>query len=392
MTRSADATPTPPPAATGTPSSTIARRTRIERGAFYVVLAVLTVAMIAVVLPFWGAVMWGAILALLFHPLEQKLEQRWKGRRNLAAFATLAIILLLVVLPLTLVGVLLTQEASALFAKVRSGEVNFGGYFDRIVQALPAWATEALSRVGIDDLSDVQRQLTDAITKRGQAVAGQAVGVGSYTLDLAVSFCVAMYLLFFLLRDGPEVSARIRRAIPLGERQKSVLLERFVTVLRATVKGNVVVAIVQGALGGLAFWVLGIHGALLWAVVMAFLSLLPAVGAAIVWGPVAVYLIATGAVWQGIGLVLFGVVVIGLVDNLLRPLLVGKDIQLPDYVVLIATIGGLSLVGISGFVVGPLAVALCFAAYELLAEQRRQLDHDEQAVLDQQARDGRHLP
>lgn len=367
-------------------------RARVERGAFHLLIVLLTVAMLAVVLPFWGAVMWGAILALLFHPVEQRLERRWKGRKTLAALATLGIILVMVILPLALVAVSLTQEATALFARVRSGEVNIGGYFDRVVQALPTWASDALSRLGIDDLSDLQRQLTEAITKRGQAVAGQAVGIGSYALDLGVSFCIAMYLLFFLLRDGPDVAARIRRAIPLAERPKSVLIERFVTVLRATVKGNVVVAIVQGALGGLAFWVLGIHGALLWAVVMAFLSLLPAVGAAIVWAPVAVYLVATGAVWQGVGLTLFGVVVIGLVDNLLRPLLVGKDIHLPDYVVLVATIGGLSLVGINGFVVGPLAVALCFAAWELLAEQRHRLAPDEQAVLDQQARDGRKLP
>ena len=159
-----------------------------------------------------------------------------------------------------------------------------------------------------------------------------------------------MYLLFFLLRDGAAVAREIRAAIPLDPPVKARLLERFTTVIRATVKGNVLVAAAQGALGGLAFWVLGVHAPMLWAVVMAFLSLLPAVGAALIWGPVALYLLATGQLWQGFGLIAFGVFVIGLIDNVLRPILVGKDTQMPDYVVLISTVGGLALIGINGFV------------------------------------------
>jgi predicted PurR-regulated permease PerM len=138
-------------------------------------------------------------------------------------------------------------------------------------------------------------------------------------------------------------------------------------VIRATVKGNVLVAAVQGALGGLAFWVLGVHAPILWAVVMGFLSLLPAIGAALIWAPVALYLLVVGHISQGIGLLVFGVFVIGLVDNVLRPILVGKDTQLPDYVVLISTLGGLAVIGINGFVIGPLIAAMFFSAWHLLA-------------------------
>ena len=135
--------------------------------------------------------------------------------------------------------------------------------------------------------------------------------------------------------------------------------------MRATVKGYVVVAVVQGALGGLALWALCIGGAVFWGVVMAFLSLLPAVGAALVWAPVAIYLLATGAVWQGVALIVWGVVVIGLSDNVLRPILVGKDTKLPDYVVLITTLGGMSLFGINGFVIGPTIAAMFMACWAL---------------------------
>ena len=131
------------------------------------------------------------------------------------------------------------------------------------------------------------------------------------------------------------MSRDIRAAIPLEPGPKERLLERFTTVIRATVKGNILVAAAQGALGGLAFWVLGVHAPMLWGVVMAFLSLLPAVGAALIWVPVALYLLAIGQVWQGLGLIAFGVFVIGLIDNVLRPILVGKDTAMPDYVVLI---------------------------------------------------------
>ena len=138
-------------------------------------------------------------------------------------------------------------------------------------------------------------------------------------------------------------------------------------MIRATVKGNVLVAAAQGALGGLIFWFLGVQAPLLWAVLMAFLSLLPAVGAALVWAPVAIYFLVTGAIWQGVVLIAFGVLVIGLVDNVLRPILVGKDTKMPDYVVLLSTLGGMALFGLNGFVIGPVIAALFIAAWDLFA-------------------------
>ena len=349
-----------------------------EQTFFLAVVAVLTVGLAAVVMPFFGAVFWGVVLALLFEPLYRWFLGRMKkGRPTLAALATLAVILLMVMLPLALVTVSLVQEVSGLVQRVKSGEVNFGRYFEQIVAALPSWATGLMDRLGLVDIGTLQQKLTDAIGARGQALGGRAVDFGQDALDFIVGFCLAMYMLFFLLRDGREVSRRVVEAIPLEPAVKVRLLATFTTVIRATVKGNVLVAVAQGALGGLAFWVLGVHGALLWAVVMAFLSLLPAVGAALIWGPVALYLLATGAVWQGAALIGWGVVVIGLVDNVLRPILVGKDTQLPDYVVLVTTLGGLALFGLSGFVIGPLIAAMCLAAWQIYSDERKRARHAE---------------
>ena len=351
-----------------------------EQTFFLAVLVVLTVGMAAVVMPFFGAVFWGFVLALLFEPLYRWFLGRMKKPRpTLAALATLAVILLMVMLPLALVTVSLVQEVGGLVQRVKSGEVDFGRYFAQIVAALPSWATGLMDRLGLADLGALQQKLIAAIGARGQALGGTAVDFGQQALDFIVGFCVAMYMLFFLLRDGREVSRKVVDAIPLEPAVKGRLLTTFTTVIRATVKGNVLVAIAQGALGGLAFWVLGVHGAVLWAVVMAFLSLLPAVGAALIWGPVALYLLATGSIWQGAALIGWGVVVIGLIDNVLRPILVGKDTQLPDYIVLITTLGGLALFGLNGFVIGPLIVAMGLAAWQIYTAERKRARDGEAA-------------
>jgi predicted PurR-regulated permease PerM len=342
----------------------------LDRPAFLILLVGLTVAFAWVVAPFYGAVFWGSVLALLFEPLHRRFLARLGGRPSLAALATVAVILVIVILPLALISLSLLQEATGLYQRVKSGEVNFGSYFDQILSAMPSWAASLLARLGLDDLASLQARITAAITTRGQSLAGRVFNIGQDVLDLVIGFAIAMYLLFFLLRDGVDIVRRIRAALPLAERPKALLLERFTTVVRATVKGNVLVAAAQGGLGGLAFWFLGVGAPLLWAVVMAFLSLLPAIGAALIWGPVALYLLAVGQVWQGAGLIAYGVLVIGLVDNVLRPTLVGKDTHLPDYLVLIATIGGIAVIGLNGFVIGPLIAAMFVSVWELMAKDR----------------------
>jgi predicted PurR-regulated permease PerM len=207
--------------------------------------------------------------------------------------------------------------------------------------------------------------------KGGQVLAPQALSIGMNTFEFVISLGIMLYLLFFLMRDGRRLADSIKEAVPLRTEQKSALFSRFADVVRATVKGGILVAIAQGALGGLAFWFLGVHAALLWAVLMAFLSLVPAIGAGLVWVPVAIYFLATGAIWQGLALIAYGVLVIGLVDNLLRPFLVGKDTKLPDYVVLISTLGGIDVFGLNGFVLGPLIAAIFMVTWEIFVTSRR---------------------
>ena len=344
---------------------------RIEHQGFLLLLTIVTLAFAWVLYPFYGAVLWAVVVAVLFAPVHRRLLQSMPGRPSLSAAVTVLIIIAIVLLPLAMIAASLAQEASGLFAKIQSGEYNLGSYLQRIVDALPAWATGLLERLNLTSFAALREKLASGLMTGGQVLAPQALSIGMNTFEFVIRLGIMLYLLFFLLRDGRALAEGIREAIPLRGEQKAKLFTRFADVVRATVKGGILVAMAQGTLGGIAFWFLGIHAALLWAVLMAFLSLIPAIGATLVWLPVAIYFLATGAIWQGIGLIVYGVLVIGLVDNLLRPFLVGKGSKLPDYIVLISTLGGIEAFGLNGFVIGPLIAAMFMVSWEIFSTSRR---------------------
>jgi predicted PurR-regulated permease PerM len=339
----------------------------LQQKFFLTVLVVVTLAFFWILLPYGGAIFWGAVLAILFAPLYRWFLGKTKQKPNAAALLTLLVIIVMVILPVSLIAASLFRQAAAVYTLVSTGHIDFAMYFQRVLHVLPGWLLSLLDRFEVTDLASLQEKISAGAAQISKTAAARALDVGRNTFDFLVGMTIMLYLLFFLLRDGRSLGARIRQAVPLGRKYKDRLFDNFTTVIRATVKGNVLVALAQGALGGLAFWFLGVQAPLLWAVVMAFLSLLPAVGAAIVWAPVAVYFLATGQTWQGVGLIAYGVFVIGLVDNVLRPVLVGKDTKMPDYVVLLSTVGGMALFGLNGFVIGPVIAALFIAAWDLFS-------------------------
>ncbi|MDB5941313.1 MAG: rane protein [Ramlibacter sp.] len=351
----------------------------LQNKVFLLLLVLVTIAFGLIVWPFNGAIWWAIFIAIVFSPLHARLARRFGRRPSLAALATLGITLVVAILPLVLLTISVTQEASTIYARVKSGELNLAQYFQQIVDAMPTWLRQLMERFGLPDIAAVQSRIVTGLAQSGQIITSQALSIGQTTFDFVISFFLMLYLLFFLLRDGHLLSARIVRAIPLQEHHKKQLFEKFVTVVRATVKGNILVALIQGALGGVALWFLGIHGAVLWGAAMALLSLLPAVGAAIIWLPIAIWFLMTGSLWQGLGLIAWGVLVIGLVDNLLRPVLVGKDTKLPDYLVLISTIGGMAIFGLNGFVIGPVIAAMFVASWDIFSQAKAQDEAGSQA-------------
>ena len=258
----------------------------LHKKTFLFLLVAVTIAFGWILWPFYGAVFWGTVLAILFEPFYRKLLAGMHDRRNLAAVTTLLLALVIVIFPLTLITAALVQEGTLVYEQIRSGKINFGVYFQQAIDALPGWVLRLLERFDLGNLSAVQDKLSATVAQGSQLIATQALSIGQNTFEFVISFGLMLYLLFFLLRDGRGVSTRIKQAIPLSTDHKRLLFSKFTTVIRATVKGNIVVAATQGALGGVMFWILGIQGALVWGVVMAFLSLLPAIGAGLIWAPV----------------------------------------------------------------------------------------------------------
>ncbi|UPQ84839.1 MULTISPECIES: AI-2E family transporter [Pseudomonadaceae] len=337
----------------------------LEQKVFLALLLVVTIAFGWILFPFYGAVFWAVILAIIFAPLQRRLFTRLGNRRNLTALITLLVCLVVAVLPVILIAGLLVQEGTSLYKQIESGELDVGSFVGNTKDLLPASLQLQLQRFGLGDADQIRERLAGGALEGSQFLATKAFSFGQGTFQFLVSFFVMLYLLFFLIRDGRDLVVRIRRALPLSDNQKRRLFSKFTRVVRATVKGNIVVAATQGFLGGVIFAVLGIPAALLWGVLMAFLSLLPAIGAGLIWTPVAIYFLLKGMIVQSVILTLYGVLVIGLVDNVLRPILVGKDTKMPDYLVLISTLGGLALFGLNGFVIGPLIAALFISTWGL---------------------------
>lgn len=336
-------------------------------GFFIVILAIVTVAFFDVLVPYFSAILWAAILAVIFAPLKSLLRRKMGDRNGLASFVTLLIICLIVFTPLAIITSSLVVEINTVYTKLQTNSAQFPTVFASLLQHLPEWAQTWLADHDLNNAAQIQQKLSGFALKGGQYMAGSVFLIGKGTFTFTVGFGVMLYLLFFLLKDGAWLVGLILEALPLSTYVKHHLLMKFAAVSRATVKGTVVVAVVQGVLGGFAFWITDIDGSLLWGALMAFLSLIPAVGSAIVWVPAAIFFFATGALWKGLFLVGFFVIVVGLVDNILRPLLVGKDTKMPDYLILIATLGGMEVYGINGFVIGPLIAALFIACWNLLS-------------------------
>jgi len=348
------------------------RSNGISKGFFILILFIVTFAFLDVLKPYYTSVLWAAILAVIFHPMKTTFRQSLGGRNGLAALLSMLVICLIVFTPLGALASSLAIEFNTVYDKLQANNAQFPVMLAEFLQHLPRWARHFLTAHQLDNAVVIQQKLTEVALRGSQYMAGSVFLIGKGTFSFIVGFAIMLYLLFFLLKDGSYLVNLMLQALPLSKHVKHHLFVKFAAVSRATVKGTVVVAVVQGALGGLAFYFMGIEGSLLWGALMAFLSIIPAVGSAIIWVPAAIYFFASGILWKGFFLVGFFVVVIGIVDNVLRPLLVGKDTKMPDYLILIATLGGIEVYGINGIIIGPLIAALFIACWNILSGRDHQ--------------------
>jgi predicted PurR-regulated permease PerM len=337
---------------------------------FAILVLLVTLAFAWLMTPYFSAILWGLVAGIVFGPLYRRLAKRLGGREGLAAALTLLIILALVILPAILMTFSLIQEAVGLYTKLQSNKIDFAAIFDKLSHAMPRSVTRLARQYDLMDAERARELIRSGLSAGLGSVATRALTVGQGALAFLAQLGIMLYLTYFLLRDGESLGRRFSESLPLRPQVREHLIDNFIRVVRATMKGTVLVAVLQGIVGGVIFALLGIESALLWGLLMGFFSLVPAVGTGIVWVPVALYLLLTGSVWEGSVLVFCGFFVIGLIDNLLRPILVGKDTKLPDFVVLIATVAGLELFGLTGFIVGPIIAALFIALWDIVTDLR----------------------
>ncbi|MEY4588630.1 MAG: hypothetical protein RL497_706, partial [Pseudomonadota bacterium] len=336
---------------------------KLEMRTFLWSLLAISMGFLWMIQPFFAPIFWACALAIIYYPLHLRLLARMPNRPNSAALISLCVCILVVILPVVFVVGQVVSEAAEAYSHFEKGAIDPAQYLERMNELFPQ-AQHFLKKFGID-INNLKKSAVETAMAGGKFAAQHALSIGQNAAGLLLDFSLMLYLSFFMLRDGHQLLELLVRALPLGDKRERQLFALFGEVTRATVKGNLVVALVQGALGGGILLILGMPGVLLWAVLMAFASLIPAVGPALVWVPIALYWLATGQHWQAGVLVGFGVLVIGMVDNVLRPILVGRDTKMPDYIVLLSTLGGIALFGINGVVVGPLVAALFMAFWSI---------------------------
>jgi predicted PurR-regulated permease PerM len=336
------------------------------RTAFVLILLVAVSALfLTVTWPFLKPLLLGALLAGLFRPLYQWVTRLLGGRRSLGAVVTLLILFILVVGPISaFLGIVVQQalnvsDQAIPWIRQHFGSASTFNAHDWLVQRFPALA----------DHVPTQEQLVQNIGTAAKAAGGLLVaaasrmtaGTAAFLLDLFVM----VYAMFFFFKDGEKILEKIFYYMPLSHEDEALMLQRFSSITRATVKGTLVIGVIQGALAGIAFWVAGIDGAAFWGTIMAILSIVPGIGAALIWIPAVVYLFVTGQLLAGTLLLAWCAAVVGTVDNILRPVLVGKDAKMPDLLILVGTLGGLFLFGPIGFIVGPIVCGLFLTVWEI---------------------------
>ncbi|MEE4199717.1 AI-2E family transporter [Erythrobacter sp.] len=351
-------------------------KSALEHWSFLLLVAIVSILFVWVTWPFVGPVMWAALAAIMFHPLYRWLLVRTRGRRNLSATLSLLTIFVVVLLPAAWIGSIVVEELARLIETLRENPIDIAVWFDAIMQRLPAALRDMAVENGWNNLAQVQDRLEVMLGESAGLIAQEAVAIGSGALEFVLSFGIGLYVLFFLLRDGRRIGDALTHFAPIEHDIAQRLSDRFLGIVRAVIKGSGVVGLVQGSLGGLMLAIAGVPSPLLLGVLMAILALIPAVGTALVWGPAGIWLLIVGDIWQGLFVLGAGLVIISSVDNVLRPILVGRDTGIPDWLILVATLGGISLLGFSGIVVGPLVAGLFLATWSILGEQRAHNEAD----------------
>lgn len=339
------------------------------RKAFLLFLVIsISAAFVIMLRPFLVTILMAAVFSGLAYPLYAQLKRGLGDHAVIASAFTLVLLLVLVVAPLIgMIGIVVNQ-AIRVTNSVRP-------VVERFIKE-PTYLGQQLERIPfIEDVGPYREQILTSAGETVGAIGNFIVGwLGDTTrgtVTFVIHFFLLLYTMFFLLMDGPRMLAAILKHLPMRDAEKEQMKDRFLSVTRATLKGTIVIGIIQGSMSGLAFWVAGIPDALFWTVIMIVLAIIPVIGAALVWVPACIILLAMGEVLTAVLLAAFCSLIVGSVDNVLRPRLVGRDTKMHDLLILFSTLGGLLTFGPVGFIVGPVLAGLFVTSWEIFGSADR---------------------
>ena len=330
-------------------------------------LVLITLLFFAMIRDFLIALLMAAIFASLSQPLYTRLVGLMRGHRSPASIATLLVIVLLILVPLGLLLGVVTAQAMKVGNTVAPWVQSRLEDSDRIMlqlRDLPFYEAVAPYR------EDILKKAGEAVGFTSRFIVGNLSAATTGTVHFFFMLSIMLYAMYFFLIDGGRLLRRLMAYLPMDDAVEARLLDRFRSVSRATLKGTAIIGLLQGGLAGLAFWAVGIQSALFWGTIMALLSIIPGIGTALVWLPAAVILAASGAWVRALLLAAFCLLVVGGIDNVLRPRLVGNDTRLPDLLILLGTLGGLAMFGILGFIIGPVVAGLFVSVWEIYGGDR----------------------
>ncbi len=339
---------------------------------FFILFGAVSLVFLYLLLPFWLPLFWAAVIASIFSPLYRRVRQTIKSPAA-SAFFVLIIIALIIILPAGLIGKMVVEESVSLYASLGAGGHDIAGEVQKLADAVRTMPL--LDKLSVDK-DFVTEKVYQIAKETSNYLVSYVTGLTQDTLVFLAKFAVMFYALFFFLRDGEKLLKGVIDFFPLGHRRGEMLYERFKATARATLKVTLIIGGLQGALGGLIFLLTGIEGALIWGVIMVPLSIVPGVGCSIVWAPAGVIMMLTGHPWKGAIILAFGLLVISMTDNLLRPLLLGKDTQMHSLLIFLSILGGIMLVGFSGFLVGPMVASLFIAMGGMYGRLRGSREED----------------
>ena len=342
---------------------------KIRSYTFIGVLIGITLLFLWMLRPYVYAVFWAVVIATMFSPLHGRIVKAFRGKKALATSATLIIIVLIFLIPLAGIVSLIVQQAVSLYGDYGNQET-----VDRASTYLQNYSNHPyLQRVLGNDF-EVTSKLNEWSNSISNFLYQYITSWGQNTLQAVIQFFIMMYALYYFLKDGEKILKKLMYLLPLGDRYEKMLYERFVSTARATLKGTVVIGLIQGIIGGLVFLITGVPAAAFWGMIMIILSIIPAVGAFVILLPAAIIMFLMGNLWQAI-VILAALVIVSLVDNFLRGPLVGKDAQMHPLFIFFATLGGLLAFGISGVVIGPVLAAFLLSIWRIY-EQKYKIELD----------------